>query len=85
MNTPTVGTRWRAPSTGSVYEVERVGTSLSDPCVLKLVCLSDDHRSQLAAEAEQRGEHLMIVLQEAKLQPLRVEPAWFEHAGRRVG
>lgn len=48
----TPGARYRAKSSGSVYEVERIGTSLSDPCVLRCVEISPEHMSELHAWAQ---------------------------------
>lgn len=78
------GLRYRSKSTGSIYVVEKMGTSLADPCVLRLASPSSLLEQAMRATWERDVEHNRSTLTWEQYQDewltVRVEPAWFEHA-----
>lgn len=79
-----VGARYRCKATGSVYEVQKLGPSLSRPCVLRMVEFAKEHRASVAAEAQRCGDDIGFELQRTRARKLEVEPAWFEFAAVEV-
>lgn len=79
-----VGARYRCKATGSIYEVEKMGPSLSRPCVLRMVEFAREHRTAVAAEAERCGDDVGFTLQRTRARKLEVEPAWFKNAATEV-
>lgn len=83
-----LGAHYRCKATGNVYVVERVGTSLSDPCVLRCIEQSAPARQEMRATWERDCRHNGCTdtydSYVAQRQMLEVEPAWFEHAAVEV-
>ncbi len=83
-----LGDEYVAHASGNTYRVEALGDLQADDqsnlSTLKLVRMSEQTRAEWAADAKTNRQPFLVVLQEAFLRRLKVEPLWFHKAARRV-